>query len=683
MRAGATEDSSAFDPTERLVARLVRQVIDLIIFASLAFAGFSILGRAGLRPIEACTVSTGVVVLGLLRVAVVRGHVRLAAFALSAVGWVAITMDVLARGPNTVAVGAFVVLIVIAGLASGPVAASAVAAATAMLLSLVLTHVIGNHPFPEPSDAARLTQYLTQVALATVLVAWWSIRMRRLISDLRESEARRALILEESPDSIVTTDNEGIVTYQNRATELILGLASSDVVGKPWRAIPGFTPHDAVLLGDRFAEAILGKTLSPAEFTFTRKDNHEVVIEARCAPLREGGQVVGCISLVRDVTLRRRAEAERALLQERLLAAQRLEAMGRVTGGVAHDFNNMLAVILCAAESLERGHLRDPSALADIKEATRKGVALSRQLLAFSRRQPVQPRRVDTNRSLTALRPILGRLVGERTSIEMRLAESLPVVMIDPWQLDQVWVNLVVNARDAMPQGGTLTFETSFAPPTGGDVGAGRVEITVRDTGTGMTTETAARIFEPFFTTKGERGTGLGLSVVYGIIQQAEGTIVCESALGQGSMFKVSLPASRGKAEAPTETLQGAPLESSRRRLLYVDDDRLVRHAVTQMLERAGFAVDGVATASNIADVQLRLDDADALVTDVAMPGVSGLDLVEALRRNGVTKPVVFVSGSVDESLLDRIRAVPGTAFVSKPFSADDIARRLDQLVEG
>ncbi|MGA7119604.1 MAG: ATP-binding protein [Polyangiaceae bacterium] len=666
------------DPADRLSTRLLARIVDLLIVAVLLFSVAFGLGAEAAPPHYAWTLPIAILLLGGLRFFIRRGHVRLAACVLCVVGWFFVAMDLPAHGSETVAVGGFIVLILIGGLTLGPRAAIGLALATVALFAAIFTHSAWFGPVAHaPSGEARLVHYVTQLALAAVLVAWWSIQTRRLVRDLRASEARHALLLDESPDAIISTDARGIVIFQNRAAEQMLGYATSEVVGRPLSDFPGLTSTDKDRLDRRVALLLSGGSVPLEERSMSHRGGRTVLVEARSVVLREDGHPVGVMSILRDVTARRQAEAERTSLQDQLVSAQRMEAVGRVAGGIAHDFNNMLTVIQAAAEAISRDPGHDHVAVYDIREAAAKGASLTRQLLTFSRRELSQPRRTDVNRSIAALEPMLARILGPRVTTEIKLAPAVPPVLIDPGQLDQVLVNLAVNARDAMPQGGSFTVTTEVPEATGGKT---TLAISVRDTGCGMDAATAAKAFEPFFTTKGEHGTGLGLAVVHGIIHQAGGTISCESEPRRGTTFRMVLPGSIGPVDISPSTsiFEARPVQP--RRVVLIDDDPLVRRAVARTLERAGVVVDALSSATDVADIAARLGQADALITDVVMPGLTGPDLVDELRQRQCHKPVIFISGYADHELMERVRRSPNSVLVTKPFTADAIIGRLDQL---
>jgi two-component system, cell cycle sensor histidine kinase and response regulator CckA len=662
------------DPVERLSAHLVARTIDLLIGAGgLFFVVFS-MAPAPMPGLYLLSLPIAVAFLIALRRLLNRGRVRTVALALCASGWLVVACDLPVNGPNTVAVGGFVLLIMVAGLTLGRRGAAVLCGLTiAALLPLMLGFVHGS--FGTPAGPAKLVHYVTQVLLGGLLAAWWASRTRALLAELRRSETRRALILAETPDAIVSSDANGIMTFQNHAAEEMLGYPSSEVVGRPIRELQAAQGAVLPKVLERFRGATNGAALPVEELTLTHRDGHRVVVEAKGVALRDEGRIVGTLSILRDVTARKTVENERAALQRKLAGAQRMEAMGWIAGGVAHDFNNLLTVILCAAESVRGGPAAE--ALADISDAAKRGAVLTRQLLTFSRRQVTHPEPIDVNRAISDIEPVLRRLLGERVTSRLSLAPALPAVVIDPGQLDQVLLNLAANARDAMPGGGDLSIATRF---DAGDSGS-LVEIVVSDTGAGMDAETLASVFEPFFTTKGERGTGLGLAVVYGVVRSAGGTVSATSQPGAGTTFRLSLPASE---HAPSHA---APPDGKGKaaawRVALVDDDALVRRALGASLRAAGFTVEELSCPATLDDVpalEEKLAGIDALMTDIAMPGLTGVDLALELRRRGCDVPIVFVSGYAEHDLVERARAIPRSRWLQKPLTASDVSECLEQL---
>ncbi len=390
--------------------------------------------------------------------------------------------------------------------------------------------------------------------------------------------------------------------------------------------------------------------------------------------------------------LRDRVVAELRASEERLRQAHKMEAIGQLAGGVAHDFNNLLTVINGYADIL-RGQLAAGSEAGEsvhaILEAGQRAAALTGQLLAFSRKAMVQPRLVDLNEVVDSAARMLRRLIGERVTLTTRLQPGLPPVRIDPWQIEQVVMNLAVNARDAMPDGGTLLVETTeLLLPTmitteTGEFRAGHaVQLTVSDTGQGMTEDVRARVFEPFFTTKGVgKGTGLGLATVYGIIRQAGGHVEVTSAPGHGATFRVLLPAASAEERPEAETL--APVGPGSETVLLVEDEEAVRRLALVALERRGYRVLAAGSAAEaMALATGHQGPLHLLLTDVVMPDMGGRQLAEALTARRPGLKVLFMSGYTDDTVLRDGLASADRSFLQKPFSVAALGRRVREVLD-
>ena len=408
------------------------------------------------------------------------------------------------------------------------------------------------------------------------------------------------------------------------------------------------------------------------------------------------GRALQMVGTIQDITSRRRALETSARLEVQLRQAQKMEAIGQLAGGVAHDFNNILAVILSCASFAAEAEPGDPSIRADIAEiraAGQRAHALTRQLLAFSRRQVLEPRVVDLGVVVHDMEGMLRRVLGEDVTLRTVLPAGIGMVEVDPGQMEQVILNLAVNARDAMPRGGELVIEVSDVDRLvdgGSGVGPSHpgpyVELRVRDTGCGMDAATRERIFEPFFTTKERgKGTGLGLSTVHGIVTQSGGHVLVESEPGRGTTFRILLPRVQGRATGEgDDTASPEPRARPGETVLVVEDDPAVRRTVTRTLEQLGYRVlsaDGRAEA--LACVEESRGAIDLLLTDVVMPGKSGPELAKELLGRLPTLRTIFMSGFPDDAVVQREALAPGVQLLQKPFPADVLARKVRELLDG
>jgi PAS domain S-box-containing protein len=372
---------------------------------------------------------------------------------------------------------------------------------------------------------------------------------------------------------------------------------------------------------------------------------------------------------------------ERARLEEQLRQAQKMEAVGALAGGIAHDFNNILTVILSLGSVMGDALPSDSPVRADLDEivaTARRAEGLTRQILAFARRQVSEPVDLDLNATIAGATKLIERLIGEHIEVKLSLAPAISRVRADPRQLEQVLMNLAVNARDAMPSGGTLAISTFALPASPG--GAGRVELVVRDSGTGMDPETQARAFEPFFTTKPQgRGTGLGLSVVQGIVQQCGGAVSLDSAPGRGTVIRIVLPTRAGPPVPAEAAPTPSPVPVPGRTVLLVEDEDRVRRIAARCLERVGYRVLPVADGEDALRLAAATGPIDLLLTDVVMPGLSGPRLAEQLRAARPGLPVLFMTGFSGE-LSDALAALPGS-LLRKPFTPELLVARVSEVI--
>ncbi len=478
------------------------------------------------------------------------------------------------------------------------------------------------------------------------------------------------------PMAISVTDT-GVVLDCNSSLLSLIDCAREQVVGQAWGTL-GLVMNDATreTMADGLRVAGSVKNL-PMTLTTRTGQRRDVLGSSQIIHVA-GTQCV--LSTYLDLTESRR-------LQEQLLHTQKLEAVGRLAGGVAHDFNNLLNVVLNAAdyalETVGTGHPLREDLLA-IRTAGQRGAALTRQLLAFSRKQVLVPQVVDLAAVLTSMHTLLRPLMGERIAIELRQGARHTHVLADVGQLEQVIMNLAVNARDAMPNGGRLILETSNADQAHDENGAlvrGRfVVLAVTDTGSGIAPEVKARMFEPFFTTKAHgQGTGLGLATVHGVVRQSGGTIVVESALERGTTFVVSLPLTD---RAPASEDRTSPRSTQGRgTVLLCEDEVMVRMVTRRALERAGYRV---VDCENAAEALRQVSQGlafDLLLTDVVMPGMGGVELAEHLTATRPQLEVLFVSGYTDEDF-EALSKIDRRSFLSKPFSSQELTARVRALLD-
>jgi PAS domain S-box-containing protein len=485
-------------------------------------------------------------------------------------------------------------------------------------------------------------------------------------------------------DMLCVARPDGQLLRVNAAWERVLGWPIKDLEGSQLLAF--VHQDDVAATSEALRELASGKDLIDFTNRFRCKDGTHRFIEWRS--VLAGGVIYAA---ARDVSERQKSQAERQRLEQQLLQSQKMESVGLLAGGVAHDFNNLLTVILGCTDVLAQrvGTDREQQALlSEVTAAAQRAADLTRQLLAFSRRQVLQPRVLDLNNVLVDVSRMLGRMLGEDVRISLVLGAQVGAVFADPGQLHQIIVNLAVNARDAMPKGGTLTLETTdvSAAEAAGLVNpapASYVALIVRDTGLGMDEVTRGRIFEPFFTTKGEMGTGLGLATVYGIVTQSGGQIVVSSEPGRGTTFKVFLP--RAEPGLATFSPSGERLQSQggRETVLLVEDEALVRAVLKKVLIGAGY---NVLEAANAEDATLANDRFDgtihALVTDVVMPGKTGLELARHLTSVRPSLKVLYMSGYAPNAPQLALGLDNGVAFLQKPITPPQLLSMLRDVLD-
>jgi PAS domain S-box-containing protein len=482
-----------------------------------------------------------------------------------------------------------------------------------------------------------------------------------------------------SPTFVVAIDPRWKTALVNETMLSALGYRLGDVIGKDY--FETFVPEsERAGVAEVFNRIIYEREVTVSVNHVVTSDGRRVPTEWRGIPVFSGANYDFFIGVGIDITEAKRAAAQREELQAQVSRAQRMESVGRLAAGVAHDFGNLMSVVHANAQLVLRDvDEADPvhALVMDIIEAAERAAALTRQLLAFSRQDVRELHVLDVNDLLVPMERMLGGMIGEAIDLRLVLASDLGLVESDPGQLEQIVLNLALNARDAMPDGGTLTIETANVGPW--------VLLLVRDTGCGMDEQTKRRLFEPFFTTKPKgRGTGLGLPTVDGIVREGGGHIEVDSELGRGSVFRVYLPR-LGREVVVPETARGpARRTAGAETILVVDDDDAVRGVVARVLREAGYSVLVAPNGREALRACERFTGEIHLVlTDVVMPHMGGRQLAEQLKRQRPGLRVIFLSGYTDEAVRGAGRVEPGASWIRKPFRESDVLEKVREALDG
>ena len=525
------------------------------------------------------------------------------------------------------------------------------------------------------------------------LIARLSSKIKQSTSALRESEELLHFLIKNSLDTLVVIDADGHQRYVSSGAERVFGFLISELEGRALDTI--IHPDDLEGINYAWKEALEHpeKTVT-VQYRHIHKDKDWVFVEAVAQNFLLEPAVNGIIASVRDITERRRVEAETEKLHKQLTQAQKMESVGRLSGGVAHDFNNMLGVILGYSEMALRNMEEDQllhSALRGIQQAALRSSGLTKQLLAFARKQTVSPKILDLNIAVESMLEMLKRLIGEDIDLVWLPDKDLWAIKMDPSQIDQIMANLCVNARDAIEDTGKVTIETNNTLIEETDLTAhpyfvpGKyVLLTISDDGCGMDHETLSRLFEPFFTTKKIGvGTGLGLSTTYGIVKQNKGFIIVHSEPGQGTTFKIYLPCYKAKDIHIPERVAAESAGFGQETILLVEDESMILEMTTMMLKQLGYLVLPASTPGEaICLAHDHAGEINLLMTDVVMPEMNGRDLAKNLLSLYPDLKRLFMSGYTSDVIAHHGVLEEGVNFIQKPFTMNDLASKVREVID-
>jgi PAS domain S-box-containing protein len=610
------------------------------------------------------------------------------------------TLGLVTISPLMLAV-ACVVVAMMSGLRAGfaVLLATAIGVATvgALIVSGALPEAVldSEYSTSPQSWALHILAYLLHSSILLVVVSSVMGRFGNLLSristqssQLTEREKLYRHLAENMRDGLFMLDMDLAITYTSPSAIRLFGYSAEEM--KRNGLAPLLTPESLRDAQEAFrdysARALEGPVeIPPMEFEFVRSDGSRFWGEMRGTFVRdENGVPTGLQGTVMDISDLKQAATEREELEAKLRQAEKLQAIGQLAGGVAHDFNNQLAGVIGYADLLRYNASLDSEAreyIDHIMTSAQRAGELTEKLLAFARRGQYRRVPVDLHEMIKEAISILERSIDKTIRIVRRFEADNATIAGDPSQIVNAILNLALNARDAMPEGGELVFETCLAPPAGKD-GGRRVLAIVSDTGTGIQDSELERIFEPFYTTKDHgRGTGMGLAAVYGTVMGHGGTIEVDSTPGRGSRFILSFPLT--SAPAIETSVADAPRDMpGEGRILLVEDERMVRTAITAMLERQGFAVEACPDGPSAVQVYTRGGLAfDAVVLDMVLPGMSGTDVARAIRSANPNSKLLIVSGYSADGAVNKLLASGGAAFLKKPFRSNELVRALDELL--
>jgi two-component system, cell cycle sensor histidine kinase and response regulator CckA len=597
--------------------------------------------------------------------------------------WVTLILALRAGGMTAPAAFVYPPLVLMAGLVwSGRAALGMAILTSASGAALLWSEHRGWLP---PSAAGQTPFQLWLVMTACVMITASLIRfalgtIARSNEERLDNERRFADLVRAAPDAMLFVDRQGLVRGANPALRERFGHSPEAIAGQSLDSLGLFEAHALCGLRAQIAATLADGSPRTAEWPARYNDGSSHPVEAHSYRVDDAGHESRVCVSIRDLGERE----QRRKLEERLREGQRLEALGRLAGGVAHDFNNLLTVILSSADLIAMSGGRPSEELTAISDSAKRAALLTRQLLAFGRRQVLLAESVDLSAAIEQALPLLKRLLHAEIKLEFTASANRCYAAVDRSQLDQILINLVVNARDAMPRGGTVTIECSRSEAsTAQPASHGWVWFRVSDTGVGIPPELQSRIFEPFFTTKrGERGSGLGLSTVHGIVTQSGGSVRIESAPDAGSSFHVTLPGAAAPRAPVDRGARPAETKVSIARVLVVDDDAPVRTVLRAILESGGHEVTAVDSAADaLRAIDRESGRFDLLLTDVVMSGMSGPALAASARQRQPGLRVLYTSGHAEEMLDARGVLSSAQHFIAKPFVARELLLRVEQIL--
>ena len=567
-------------------------------------------------------------------------------------------------------------------------------ASTGILVTLLLTTGIVSFVLPALIPGMGADSIDTNLAVHALVglvllfdlyVIFQQVQLFRARKQIAEREELFRLITENAADMIAVVDGGGNRLYNSPSYQRLLGYSPEEL--RQTKGIEQVHPDDRQKVMEAAVDARRSGVGRSVEYRIRHKDGHWVPLESTASVVKNSsGGVEKLVIVNRDVT-------ERKDLEKKLLLSQKLEAIGRLSGGVAHDFNNLLGVILGYSEELQKRIPPDDpyrEAVDEIRNAGKRGASLTQQLLAFSRKQVFEPQILDLKTVVAEAAKMLERLIGEDIKLDVVPVEQIGAMKADRGQIERVILNLAVNARDAMPQGGKVTIETADIDLDEGNQTVGRsiasgpyVMLKVTDTGCGMDAELQSHIFEPFFTTKAQ-GTGLGLATVYGVVKQCGGDIAVESAPGKGTTFRIYFPRVYETAENIRSAEPSEKVILEHRTVLLVEDERTLRKLTRKMLTEMGLTVLEAESGFQAIEIAKRTETPiDLLLTDIVMPGMSGWALAESLSALRPETRVLYMSGYPDGVVASHGVGEAGITILHKPFTREELSRRVEGVAIG